>query len=152
MKETQRVAFVCLHGSAKSLIAAEHMNGLARARRAAITATTSGPEPDIEVPANVIDGLLKRGIDVRQYMPQRVNAEALTRASHIVSFGCDLEGLVGAARAIKRWDDCPAVSDDFDIAYAFITGRVGQLFDELNGGAPALQEGLPERAGLEAAP
>ena len=60
MKEPQYLAFVCLHGSAKSLIAAEHMNGLARSCGVAVEATTSGPEPDAEVPANVIDGLLTR--------------------------------------------------------------------------------------------
>jgi hypothetical protein len=48
-----------------------------------------------------------------------------------VSFGCDLEGLVDTQRPVERWDDCPAVSDDFEIAYAFITGRVEQLFDRL---------------------
>ena len=136
MREPMRVAFVCLHGSAKSLIAAEHMGGLAKARGVALTATTSGPEPDAEVPANVIEGLLKRGIDVRDRIPQRVSAEALARAVHIVSFGCDLEGLVGAQRPVEHWDDCPAVSDDFDIAYAFITGRVERLFDRLYGGTP----------------
>ena len=131
MKEVETVAFVCLHGSAKSLIAAEHMDRLAKVRGIALTATTSGPEPDAEVPANVIEGLFKRGIDVRHRIPARVTGEALAQASHIVSFGCGLQGLVGNERAVEHWDDCPAVSDDFDIAYAFITGRVEQLFDRL---------------------
>jgi protein-tyrosine-phosphatase len=133
-----RVAFVCLHGSAKSLIAAEHMNRLGPGRGVAVEATTSGPEPDAEVPGNVIDGLLARGIDARRRIPERVAGEALARADHIVSFGCDLEALrlVGTERAVEHWDDCPAVSDDFDIAYAFITGRVGQLFERLCGDGP----------------
>ena len=131
MKEVVTVAFVCLHGSAKSLIAAEHMDRLAKVRGIALTATTSGPEPDAEVPANVIEGLLKHRIDVRDRIPARVTGEALARAIHIVSFGCDLEGLVGAQRPVEHWDDCPAVSDDFDIAYAFINGRVELLFDRL---------------------
>jgi protein-tyrosine-phosphatase len=133
MKEVETVAFVCLHGSAKSLIAAEHMDRLAKVRGIALTATTSGPEPDAEVPANVIEGLLKRGIDVRHRIPARVTGEALAQASHIVSFGCGLQGLVGNERAVEHWDDCPAVSDDFDIAFAFITGRVEQLLDRLCG-------------------
>ena len=131
MQEAKTVAFVCLHGSAKSLIAAEYMSRLARDSGLAISATTSGPEPDAEVPPNVIEGLLKRGIDVRRRVPERVSAQALTQATHIVSFGCDLSDLVGE-RAVERWDDCPAVSDDFDIAWTFISGRVGQLFERLS--------------------
>jgi len=151
MREPMRVAFVCLHGSAKSLIAAEHMNRLGRGRGVAVEATTSGPEPDAEVPGNVIDGLLTRGIDARRRIPQRVTGEALARADHIVSFGCDLRGLVGTERAVEHWDDCPAVSDDLDIAYAFITQRVEQLFERLNGDAPAPHERSARQPGQEAA-
>ncbi|SEE55226.1 Protein-tyrosine-phosphatase [Rhizobiales bacterium GAS191] len=132
MTEPKIVAFVCLHGSAKSLIAAEYFSRLARARGLKLSGTTSGPEPDAEIPSNVIEGLLGRGIDARHRVPERVSAPALARASHIVSFGCDLDGLVGAHLAIERWDDCPAVSDDFDTAWTFITGRVGQLFERLS--------------------
>jgi arsenate reductase len=131
MQEAKTVAFVCLHGSAKSLIAAEYMSRLARDSGLAISATTSGPEPDAEVPANVIEGLLRYGIDARRRVPERVSAQALTKAGHIVSFGCDLADLVGE-RAVEHWDDCPAVSDDFDIAFAFITQRVETLFGRLS--------------------
>ena len=107
MKEPQTVAFVCLHGSAKSLIAAEHMGRLARDHGVSLTATTSGPEPDDEVPPHVIGGLLQHGVDASHRTPEKVSAKALAHASHIVSFGCDLKGLglVGKDRAIERWDD-----------------------------------------------
>jgi arsenate reductase (thioredoxin) len=65
----QKVAFVCLHGSAKSLIAAEYFNRIAIERNLPLRATTSGPEPDTKVPENVIAGLKSRGIDVGQYHP-----------------------------------------------------------------------------------
>ena len=61
----KKVAFVCLHGSAKSLIAAEYFNRLAREKSLPLRATTSGPEPDPEVPANVVEGMKTRGIDVQ---------------------------------------------------------------------------------------
>jgi protein-tyrosine-phosphatase len=139
VKPIKTVAFVCLHGSAKSLIAAEHMGRLARARGAALTATTSGPEPDAEVPPHVIEGLRERGVDASHRVPEKVNAKALAQASHIVSFGCDLKslGLVGEDRVIEHWDDCPAVVDGFEIAYAFITKRVEQLFERLDGKEPS---------------
>jgi protein-tyrosine-phosphatase len=144
------IAFVCLHGSAKSLIAAEYMGRLARAGGVELAATTSGPEPDAEVPANVIEGLLKHGIDARHRIPARVSAAALAQASYIVSFGCDLSDLVVAEQAVERWDDCPAVSENFDIAWAFITRRVEQLFKRLNGGNSVLVEGSVRAAPREA--
>jgi protein-tyrosine-phosphatase len=125
----RKIAFVCLHGSAKSLIAAEYLNRRARERKLDLHATTSGPEPDAEVPPNVIEGLLRRDIDARARRPERVSAEGLADAVHIVSFGCDLAALAPPAAAIERWDDCPAVSEDFDVAWHFIAARVDDLMN-----------------------
>lgn len=85
----QNVAFVCLHGSAKSLIAAEQFNRLAAARGFAFKAASSGPEPDAEVPGNVVAGFRSRGIDVSHYQPAKVAADTLADADLIVSFACD---------------------------------------------------------------
>ena len=46
--------------------------------------------------------------------------------------GEDDETAASEERLVEQWDDCPAVIDDFDIAYSFITKRVAQLFDRLN--------------------
>src|SRR5205814_2251853 len=120
-------AFVCQHGSAKSLIAAEYLNRLAREQGLALSATTSGPEPDDEIPSNVIAGLDGRGIDVRGVRPVLVSAAGLAPAARIVSFGCDVRPLAQPSVAIDSWADCPAVSEDFDVAWAFISGRVDAL-------------------------
>jgi arsenate reductase len=127
----RKIAFVCLHGSAKSLIAAEYLNRRARERKLDLYATTSGPEPDAEVPPNVIAGLLRRDIDARGRRPARVSAEGLADAVHVVSFGCDLGALAPPAAALERWDDCPAVSEDFDAAWGFIAARVENLMNRM---------------------
>ena len=129
MGQMKTIAFVCLHGSAKSLIAAEYFTKIAAAGGVDARGTTSGPEPDAEVPQNVIDGLRQKGIDVRGREPALVTAEALASADHIVSFGYDLSALVPSGRTVEQWGDCPAVSDDFEIAWVFITGRVRQLLE-----------------------
>src|SRR5258705_1734630 len=77
--DSQKVAFVCLHGSAKSLIAAEYFNRIAIERNLPLRATTSGPEPDTEVPENVVAGLKRHGIDVGQYHPALIAAETTLR-------------------------------------------------------------------------
>src|SRR5262245_21756629 len=128
-----KVAFVCLHGSAKSLIAAEYLNRLAREPEIGVSATTSGPEPDAAVPPNVIEGLDRRGIDARHRRPARVTAAGIADATLIVSFACNVDQLAPAGIPIERWDECPAVSDDFDVAWEFITARVEQLADRLGG-------------------
>jgi len=76
---SQKVAFLCLQGSAKSLIAAEYFNRIAIERNLPLRATTAGPEPDEEVPQNVVVGLKSRGIDVGQYRPTLIAAETALR-------------------------------------------------------------------------
>ena len=131
MGKIHRIAFVCLHGSAKSLIAAEHCRRLAARRGLAVEATSSGPEPDREVPPEVVAGLLADGINVHGTRPARVTSQRLANASHIVSFGCSLDGLAPPGIAVEHWDDCPAVSDDYETARDFIVARVRALMDSL---------------------
>jgi arsenate reductase (thioredoxin) len=130
-KQTKIIfAFVCLHGSAKSLIAAEYLTRMARDRGLNCMGTTSGPEPDAEIPDNVVAGLRARGIDVQGCKPVLVSADALARADHIISFGYDLAPLA-PNRRVENWGDCPAVSDDFDTAWTFITGRIDRLLNSV---------------------
>lgn len=124
-----RVAFVCLHGSAKSVLAAEYLNRAARERGLDVRATASGREPDLEIPANVVDGLGGKGFDVRGRKPVPASPGAFADADVVVSFGCDLDGMVPQARTIELWSACPAVSDDFEAAWQFITQRVDRLLE-----------------------
>ncbi len=121
------VVFVCLHGSAKSLIAAEHCQQLASRRDMDLRATAVGLEPDEKVPSPVVDGLLRDGIDVRGREPRRVSREDLAGAWRVVSFGCDVGGMVPPRVAVERWDDIPAVSENFDVARDAIVAPVGRL-------------------------
>jgi len=120
MNNSKTVAFVCLHGSAKSLIAAEYFTRLAKERGIDARGTTSGPEPDSEIPINVIEGLRDRGIDVANKRPVLVNADALARAEYIVSFGCDPSKLVAPERQIEQWDD-----------WRFITAHVQHVLERM---------------------
>src|SRR5437867_2189588 len=127
---TATILFVCLHGSAKSLIAAEHLNRLARSRGLALRAESMGLEPDVEVPPAVIEGLAADGIDVRGYTPRRVSTERLIAAMRIVSFGCDVRAMAPATTRVEQWDDLPMVSDGFAKARDAIVARVERLLNE----------------------
>src|SRR5258706_16385288 len=105
--DSQKFAFVCFHGSAKSLIAAEYFNRIAIERNLPLRATTAGPEPDGEVPQNVVVGLKSRGIDVGQYRPTLIAAGQLADADLIVSFACDAGRRLAPSKSEERWDECP---------------------------------------------
>jgi len=121
-----RFVFVCLHGSAKSVIAAEHCRRLAAAQGADVQVLAVGVEPDEHIPPHVVRGLADDGFDVSIRTPQRLTQAHLANADVVVSFGCALEP-VGNARAVVRWDDIPAVSDGYAAAREAILERLEPL-------------------------
>jgi|1185.fasta_scaffold1858780_1 arsenate reductase len=124
------VYFVCLHGSAKSLIASEYFNRMASARQLLVESKSVGVEPDAEVPGPVVAGLARDGIDVRSYRPGSLDEAALHQAAQVVSFGCEVpDGLAGGS--LERWDDLPMVSDGFERARDAIVVRVSRLVERL---------------------
>ena len=62
--------------------------------------------------------------------PRRVTREDVTGAWRVVAFGCEL-GPLAAGVPVERWDDVPAVSDDFRNARAAIDARLTRLLDDL---------------------
>ncbi len=140
MASVRSIVFVCLHGAAKSVVAATYLNHLATARGLNIRAAAAGIEPEPEVPPSICAGLLGEGLDVRQYHPRRVTPEELAAAWRIVSFGCDLSDVAPPSLAVERWDDVPLVSDGFQPARDAIATRVHKLLDGYERGDVA---GLP---------
>ena len=129
MSPTQTVVFVCLHGTAKSVIAAAYLNRLSAERGLNIRATAAGMEPEPDVPPHVREGLLRDGLDVRRHRARRVMPEELATAWRVVSFGCDLSDVAPPGLAVVRWDDVPLVSDGFPPARDAIVKRVRQLLE-----------------------
>jgi arsenate reductase len=126
------VLFVCLHGSAKSVIASQHFRRLAAERGLAADTAAAGTEPDAELPPGVVQGLRGDGINPDRLRPQGVTRADLERASRIVAFGCDLSRLVPEGKVIERWDDVPAVSEDYGRARDVIAARVRTMITELD--------------------
>ncbi len=131
MTTTPTVLFVCLHGSAKSLIALEHFRRLAQQRGVHVQADWAGIEPDAEIPPKVVQSLLGDGIDVRGRRPRQVTRTDLERASRVVTFGCELGTLESPGLARERWDDVPAVSEGYKPARDIIVSRLPGLLDKL---------------------
>ena len=130
MKTPPFVLFVCLHGSAKSVIASQYFRRLAAERGVDVEVNSAGTEPDPAIPPGVVRGLLGDGIDVSGLRPRPVTRKDLARASRVVAFGCDLGETPTPGTPIERWDDVPAVSEDFKKARDAIVVRVSRLLDE----------------------
>ncbi len=59
---TKRVLFVCLHGAAKSVVAAAHFRALAAAQGLPLAAVAAGTEPDPELMPAAVKGLAGDGL------------------------------------------------------------------------------------------
>ena len=131
MPRPVKVLFVCLHGSAKSVIAAEHFRRLARDAGSEVDADAAGVEPDDEIPAHVVHGLADDGFDVKDKTPRRLTKAAIADAGVVVSLGCSVDAGPTPQRLV-RWDDIPAVSDGYGAARDAIIGRLRTLLAEMS--------------------
>ncbi|MBI4247119.1 MAG: hypothetical protein HY614_08020 [Candidatus Rokubacteria bacterium] len=130
MNAQRTVLFVCLHGAAKSVLAAADWERLAAARGVDARGVARGLEPDPEIAPRVVAALREEGLDPGRQRPTRVTRDDLAGAWRVVAFGCDLGGLAGSGQAVERWDDVPAVGDDVVTARAAIRRRLERLLDE----------------------
>jgi arsenate reductase len=124
------VLFVCLHASAKSLIAMAYFNRLAEQQGSSLRALSAGTEPDDAIPPEVVAGLEGDGFDLSGRVPLRLTPALVASAAAIVSFGPDIAEVGPTSAAITRWHDMPAVSDDYAIARDAIRARVASFFAE----------------------
>ncbi len=125
-----RVLFMCLHGAAKSVIAAAHFRRLAAARGLAIDAVAAGVEPDAELAPGAVQGLTGDGLRVAPARPRPVTLHDLDRAIRVVSFGCEVTPTHG--QPIEQWE-VPAVSDGYQAARDRIVANVERLVIALGG-------------------
>jgi arsenate reductase (thioredoxin) len=132
MREHQ-ILFVCLHGAAKSVVAATHFERLAAARGLRARATFAGTEPDPEILPRVVQELLAEGVDVRALRPRQVTESDVAWASRVITFGCEVTAPADGP-PVERWDDVPAVSEGYGTARATIDAHLVRLIAELQTG------------------
>lgn len=130
MKQDQRVLFVCLHGAAKSVLAAADCERLAAARGLRVSVDFAGTEPDAAIAPAVAAALRADGVDLGGKKPRRVTRGDVAAADRVVVFGCELGNASVSGAAIEQWADVPAVSDGLPAARAAIGARLERLLDE----------------------
>jgi protein-tyrosine-phosphatase len=130
MNTSRSVLFVCLHGAAKSVLAAADFRKLAAERGLTVTADAAGTEPDPAIAPGVVAALRAEGVELGQARPRRVTAADTAGADRVVTFGCELGDATPAAVRVERWDDVPAVSENLPLARAAIRRHLDRLLDE----------------------
>lgn len=129
--KTPTVLFMCPHGAAKSVLASAYFQRLAKERGLNVRVESAGTEPDANVSASVAAHLEKNGYAVPVARPRKVTPTEFAAADVVISIGCDLTGLPTPAGTLVRWDEVPALSEDFARADEEIRKRVIDLVDEL---------------------
>lgn len=129
-KRVPFVAFVCEHGSAKSVISAAHFNKLASDRNLKVRAISRGTNPDKEVAAKAVEGLRADGLAVSRVKPKRLSTADVSRGLRVVAF-CELPQAFSKNGRVEHWSNLPAVSEDYSKARDAIVERVRHLLDEL---------------------
>ena len=126
----QKVLFVCLHGAAKSVLAAADFERMARERGLRVTAESAGTVPDPAMAPPVVAALKAEGVDLAGHRPRLVTREMAAGAARVVAFGCDLGTAAPAGVRVEQWADVPAVSDGLPAARAVIRQHLERLLDE----------------------
>lgn len=125
-----RVVFVCLHGAAKSVVAAAHFRREAAARGLAIDAVAVGTEPEPALAPGAVKGLAGEGLEPPLQRPRMVTLHDVATATQVVTFGCDLSAWHPAS-PVASWEEVPAVSDGYENARNAIAARVAALAGSL---------------------
>jgi arsenate reductase len=127
------VLFVCEHGSAKSVMAAAHLNAVATKNGLPYRAIARGVHPDKEVPLYVKSGLRAESLDIRGWQPKRFNEEDAARANRVITLGCALPTSKAlTAGKLQDWN-VPSPSENYQKASRAIAERVALLLRELAG-------------------
>jgi hypothetical protein len=125
----QKVLFVCLHGAAKSVLAAADFERMAKERGLPIAAESAGTEPDAEIAPPVMAALKAEGVDMAGRKPRLVTREMAAGATRVVAFGCGLGAATPDGDRIEQWEGVPNVSDGLPAARAVIREHLERLLD-----------------------
>ena len=125
----QKVLFVCLHGAAKSVLAAADFERIAKERGLPIAAESAGTEPDAEIAPPVLAALRAEGADMTGQKPRLVTREMAAGATRVVAFGCSLGAAAPDGDRLEQWEDVPNVSDGLPVARAVIRAHIERLLD-----------------------
>ncbi len=135
MSQIPRILFVCLHGAAKSVLAAADCERLAKSRGLRLTADFAGTEPNADIAPAVAAALRADGVDLAGRKPRLVSRQDVVAADRVVTFGCDLGAAAEPGMTVEQWTDVPAVSDGLPAARAAIRAHLERVLADYENAA-----------------
>jgi len=130
MSGKRQVLFICEHGSAKSVIAAAHLERLARERGDSVLARSRGTNPDSTYPSHVVAGLAAEGLVPLDDAPCQLMPSDFDAVTDVITF-CNVMSPPGTPAKTYSWSDVPAVSDDYATARDEIVRRIEIMLTEM---------------------
>lgn len=127
--ETEKVLFVCEHGSVKSLLAKLLFEQVAAREGLMIHAVSRATAPDAEVPEWMRRALEQDGFNIGSWRPVALSAADVRSARLVVTFDVTLQP--EGHTETERWDGLPAVSKNYVAGREAIAARIEELVREL---------------------
>lgn len=135
---TPVVAFVCSHGTIKSLNAAERFNRLAEQRGLSVRAISRAANEasvDPKVPDPVARDMAKEGYSVADVKPKVLSHEEAASALRVVHISLegnvdDPDAAAAKDRRVERWDGIPSGLRLYDVMSQMIAERVDAMIEE----------------------
>ena len=128
--DRQMVLFVCLHGSAKSQMAAAHFNRMARDRGLPHTAISRAIEPDKDIPPSIRAGLAGEGLEPVSEVPASLTADEASRAMKVFAFNEVPLDRKGTA-IVTLWSDVSPATENYNRARDAIVRHLEVVVSDL---------------------
>lgn len=125
------VVFVCEHGAAKSVIASQYFNKLAAERGLGARAIARGADPQADLSASAVKGLIQDGMPPKLRAPRPLTASELRSSARIVAFDCELPAMKALRGMDACWDDVPATAEDYARARDRIRAHIEAMIEQM---------------------
>ena len=125
------ITFVCEHGVAKSVIAMQLFNKIAKERGLNYSAVSRGikSESTLHPPTSV--GLRGDGFDLSGFSPKDIKASDSDASEMVVLIGIENSPSYIRQEKIRNWAGVPSVGKDYAIARDDMAARIERLISEL---------------------
>ena len=128
-EQPKQIAFVCLHGSVKSQMAAAYFNDIAKKRGLPYVAISRGIETDKSIPPRIRDGLAADGLKPLDD-PQGLTAQESDSSVKVLAFDTVPEDRKGSAE-VTYWSDVPLDRKDYAGTRDAIIRHIDELIPSL---------------------
>jgi arsenate reductase (thioredoxin) len=128
--QTNKIVFVCEHGSAKSVIAATYFNKLAKENNLPWQAVARGTSPDQSISPKTKQLLVEDNLFDKNFVPQKLSQQDVNVAKQVILF-YELPKTIQPKDNIQSWQEVQAQNEDFKKLRDDIVSKITPLIDSL---------------------